>query len=121
MVARSMEDRLQRDGSDALGDDELLAIVLGHRTVRAAGRLLADAGGVGGLYQRVSGGGHSLARETAAAVQAALALGRRSMPPQRRTRLTGAASAAGYLMPLYGHLGTKEARRGYCRSTARAA
>lgn len=80
-------ERLWRSGTDALGDEDLLAMVLGtgvrHRPVRAvAEELVRSAGGVGGLSRSTP---RELAQVTgvgaarAARVAAAFELGRRAI------------------------------------------
>jgi DNA repair protein RadC len=105
-------EKLARHGAAALGDNELLAIVLGHGRVRAsaldlANAVLAAAGGLHGLmrvrYESLTAlPGIGAAR--AAQVAAALELGRRTLTRAGRDRvqLIGPRAAAEYLLPLYG-------------------
>jgi DNA repair protein RadC len=105
-------EKLARLGAAALGDNELLAIVLGHGRVRAsaldlANAVLAAAGGLHGLmrvrYESLTAlPGIGAAR--AAQVAAALELGRRTLTRAGRDRvqLIGPRAAAEYLLPLYG-------------------
>jgi DNA repair protein RadC len=107
-------EKLARLGAAALGDNELLAIVLGHGRVRAsaldlANAVLAAAGGLHGLmrvrYESLTAlPGIGAAR--AAQVAAALELGRRTLTRAGRDRvqLIGPRAAAEYLLPLYGAL-----------------
>jgi DNA repair protein RadC len=105
-------EKLQRHGVAALGDNELLAIVLGHGAANAsalelANSVLATAGGVHGLVRapidlvrRVSGIGDARAAQVLAAIE----LGRRTLTRNSRERLqiTSARIAAEFLLPLYG-------------------
>jgi DNA repair protein RadC len=104
-------EKLQRLGVTALGDNELVAIVLGsgsrkHGTLELANRLLERAGGLHGLARlvpdqlSVSGVGPARASQVVAAVE----LGRRTLVrsalerPQYRTP----QQLASYLLPQYG-------------------
>jgi DNA repair protein RadC len=105
-------EKLDRLGPAALGDNELLAIVLASGSHRAdalslANQLLAVAGGLRGLARatssecrRVPGVG----RARAAQVLAAVELGRRSLAVAsgERPRLNSPSALAAYLLPLYG-------------------
>jgi DNA repair protein RadC len=105
-------EKLERVGAGALGDNELVAIVLGHGQARAsaldlANGLLAAAGGVEGLararhddLRRV----HGIGAARAAQVLAAIELGRRSLVRGRVTRLqvTNPRTVAEFLIPQYG-------------------
>ena len=104
-------EKLQRLGSGALGDNELLAIVLGHGQGRAsaldvANAVLAASGGAHGLarapydaLRRVPGIGAARAAQILAAVE----LGRRTLTRGReRLQITQPCVAAELLMPLYG-------------------
>lgn len=85
-AAETVADRLHVEGTELLGDVELLAIVLGGRDALAgAGRLLAVVGSLPelariepGALPRIPG----LTHGRAARVQAALEVGRRSMRPR---------------------------------------
>src|SRR4029078_7378568 len=105
-------EKLQRLGASALGDNELLALVLGSgsRRIDALGlgnALLHTRGGLHGLA-RASGG--ELARLTgvgaakAAQVMAALELGRRTVThaPGARIQLRTPRDAASSLLPSFG-------------------
>ena len=104
-------EKLQRLGVTALGDNELVAIVLGsgsrsHGALELANRLLERAGGLHGLLRLapdqlcVSGVGPARASQVVAAVE----LGRRTLVrsalerPQYRTP----QQLASYLLPQYG-------------------
>jgi len=114
MVAPSdrPREKLMRVGAEALGDNELLALLLGSGT-RARGALvlgqdvLATAGGVQGLARLgideltgVSGVGVPRAARLLAAVE----LGRRVLAPEQgqRLQLRKPTDAAHYLMARYG-------------------
>lgn len=105
-------EKLARTGADALGDNELLALVIGAGT-RARGALtvaqdvIAAAEGLSGLTRlgmdeltRVSGIGAS----RAARVLAAIELGRRTLTRESpdRPRFVTPADVANYLMPRFG-------------------
>jgi DNA repair protein RadC len=105
-------EKLERSGAGTLGDNELVALLIGHGTtgtpaLEVANRLLAACGGIHGLTRasrddlaRVPGVGLALA----ARVQAAVELGRRTLVrlPSARPRLRGAHDAAMFLLPQYG-------------------
>lgn len=105
-------EKLDRFGPGALGDNELLALLLGHglagtSALEVANRLLGSAGGLHGLVRssgdelaRVDGVGHALG----ARIQAALELGRRTLrrPPASRLQLLNARDMADVLVPEYG-------------------
>jgi DNA repair protein RadC len=105
-------EKLDRLGVSALGDNELLAVVLGHGTaglsaLALSNRLLSQAGGVHGLTRRRMAelrqapgfGGAQAAR-----VLAAIELGRRTLIRQRalRPRIVEARDLAAYLSPEFG-------------------
>jgi len=105
-------EKLERSGAGALGDNELLAILIGHGTggtgvLASANAVLAAADGTQGLpklhrghLERVPGIGPAQASRIIAAVE----LGRRTLTTPARERpqfLTPAATAA-YLLPRYG-------------------
>ncbi|HEX4914823.1 MAG TPA: DNA repair protein RadC [Vicinamibacterales bacterium] len=111
LVDRPRE-KLARVGAMALGDNELVALVLGTGT-RSRGALLvaqdviALAGGVPGLLKmgldeldRIPGVGTSRAARLLAAVE----LGRRTLfgDGDERPQMRTAKDLAGYLMPRYG-------------------
>ena len=105
-------EKLERVGVTGLGDNELLAIVLGSGSRHAdalslANQLLAAAGGVRGLARaratdcrRVPG----IGRTRAAQILAAIELGRRSLAAAtgERPRLNSPGALAAYLLPLSG-------------------
>jgi DNA repair protein RadC len=105
-------EKLQRLGAAALGDNELVAIVLGNGchacgALELANRLLERTGGLHGLTRTTPGAlrlvrGIGAAR--AAQVLAAVELGRRTLAraPADRARLTSPHQVANYLLPLYG-------------------
>ncbi len=105
-------EKLLRNGAAALGDNELVALVIGSGTRRAgalglANELLRCTGGVRGLARskaddlaRISGVGPA----RAAKVVAALELGRRTLTHGHGTRvqLRSPREAAEFLLPTYG-------------------
>ena len=105
-------EKLERNGVSALGDNELLAIVIGHGTPRSdalaiANAVLRHAGGLGPLTRMLQEDlahtpGVGLA--VACRIQAALELGRRTMnaQPDARPRLREPRQMALWLMPRYG-------------------
>jgi len=105
-------EKLLRHGAPALGDNELVALVLGSGcrgtgALALANALLATRGGLHGLVRstcddlvRVAGVG----RAKAAQIVAALELGRRTLThaPSARIQLRTPHEAAAYLMPVFG-------------------
>jgi DNA repair protein RadC len=105
-------EKLERGGVIALGDNELLSIVIGHGTAGAsalaiANRVLAASGGTHGLTRlsadhltRVPGVGPVLASR----VQAAVELGRRTLllPPRDRAQFLTPREVAEFLLPQFG-------------------
>jgi DNA repair protein RadC len=105
-------EKLARVGAAALGDNELLAIVLGHGRAHAsaldlANAVLAEAGGLHGLmrvrYESLTRL-HGIGAARAAQVAAAIELGRRTLTRagRERVQLLSPRSVAEYLLPLYG-------------------
>lgn len=105
-------EKLERVGAGSLGDNELLAIVLGHGVPRASALELANAvldvvGGLHGLaraspddLRRVPGIGGARASQLVAAIEA----GRRTLVRARRERMQfrTARDAAEFLVPQFG-------------------
>jgi len=105
-------EKLARAGVSALGDNELVALVLGsgvrgRDALTVAQEILAAAGGVHGLVhveietlRRVTGVG----APRAARLLAAMELGRRAVTSGsgERPRLSSGAAVGRYLLPLYG-------------------
>lgn len=105
-------EKMARAGAAALGDNELLAVLLGSGThaksaLMLAGEVLARAGGTGGLTRitldeltALDGVGPTRAARVLAAVE----LGRRALSGGQpaRPRLASPPEVARYLMPLYG-------------------
>jgi DNA repair protein RadC len=105
-------EKLARAGVDALGDNELLALVLGAGTrarsaLTVAQDVIAQADGLSGVVrlglddlERVPG----IGRSRAARVLAAVELGRRTLTRESpgRPRFLTPADAAHYLMPRFG-------------------
>lgn len=106
-------EKLQRHGAGALGDNELVAIVIGNGRARASALDLANAvlDGVGGVealaralhedLTRVPGIGQARAAQVLAAIE----LGRRTLTRagRQRVQVTGPRSVAELLLPLYGN------------------
>jgi DNA repair protein RadC len=106
-------EKLARAGAAALGDNELVAIVLGQGQRRAsaldlANAVLAAVGGAAGLARsahdeltRIPGIGAARSAQVLAAVE----LGRRSVAHAagERAQMTSPRAAAEYLMPQYGN------------------
>jgi DNA repair protein RadC len=105
-------EKLERLGAAGLGDNELLALVLGsgsrgRNALDLANDLLDDVGGMHGLTRVAIGDLHRVAgigRARAAQVLAAVELGRRTLTRggTERPRLRSPAQLAAYLLPLYG-------------------
>jgi DNA repair protein RadC len=105
-------EKLLRHGPRALGDNELVALVLGcgHRrggALAVANELLARCGGLHGLVRstaddvsRVVG----IGRARSAQILAAVELGRRTLTraPSARLQIRSPREAAAYLMPAFG-------------------
>ncbi len=104
-------EKLERLGADVLGDNELLAIVLGQGRANASALDLANAilagGGLRGLIRarhddlrRVPGIGTARAAQVLAAIE----LGRRTLMrgDEERPRMTSPRSVAEYLLPRFG-------------------
>ena len=105
-------EKLDLLGSSVLGDNELLAVILGHGYRRAnaldiANRVLGAVGGLHGLtrlgkgqLRRVPGVGPAKAAQILAAVE----LGRRTLSrsPAERALLRSPRDVAAYLLPRYG-------------------
>jgi DNA repair protein RadC len=105
-------EKLERCGPGALGDNELLAVLLGHGTagntaLDVANRVLAAAGSLQ-LLTRLGAdelaGIAGVGPVMAARVQAAIELGRRTLLqlPAARPRIGTAQDAAQYLLPQFG-------------------
>jgi DNA repair protein RadC len=105
-------EKLQRVGATALGDNELLAVVLGHGRANASALDLANAvlAGSGGI-ERIARAGYDELRRIpgigaarAAQIVAAVELGRRTLSRSGRERvqITSPRSLADMLLPLYG-------------------
>jgi DNA repair protein RadC len=105
-------EKLERLGAAALGDNELLALVLGSGSrecdaLALANRLLEQAGGLHGLTRTDLGALRVVAgigRARAAQILAAVELGRRTLVrgAEERPRLNSPRQLAGHLLPLYG-------------------
>jgi DNA repair protein RadC len=104
-------EKLLQHGAEALGDNELVALVLGsgnrrHGALAVANELLGARGGLHGLARssaselaRVGGVGAAKAAQLVAAVE----LGRRTLRlgPSARLRLRVPGDAADFLMPVF--------------------
>ena len=111
-LADRPREKLLRHGPTALGDNELVALVVGSGSRRAdalalANELLASRGGLHGLARsacddlaRIGG----IGRARAAQILAAVELGRRTLTraPTARPQLRTPSDAAAYLMPAFG-------------------
>ena len=105
-------EKLERLGPTGLGDNELMAVVLGggvrgHSALDLANRLIEHAGGLQGFTRlSVSALCHvaGIGRARAAQVIAAIELGRRTLVRDmvERPRLLTPREVAGYLLPEYG-------------------
>jgi DNA repair protein RadC len=122
MKQLSLDDRprekMLRHGASALGDNELIALVIGSGSRRAgaldvANEVLDVHGGIHGLTRatpdtlsRVAG----IGRAKAAQIVAALEIGRRTLvrPPAERPQLINPLAAAQYLLPLFGSRATEQ-------------
>ena len=104
-------EKLERLGPSGLGDNELLAVILGHgfrstSAIEVANRVLEVVRGVHGLtrqsqadLRRLKGIGAAKASQILAAVE----LGRRTLrQPGRRVQLGSPRDVASYLLPSYG-------------------
>jgi DNA repair protein RadC len=105
-------EKMERAGIRALGDNELLALLIGHgrpgtTALAIANRVLEHSGGVHGLTRMslddltgLSGVGRALASRTLAAVE----LGRRTLTsrPPERIQVLSARQAAAVLLPEFG-------------------
>jgi DNA repair protein RadC len=111
-------EKLLRNGAAALGDNELVAVVVGSGTrgvdaLDVANELLRRRGGVHGLARaavddlaQVSG----IGRARAAQLLAALELGRRTLTrgPGARVQLRSPRDAAAFLLPTFGARGVEQ-------------
>lgn len=104
-------EKLERLGAGALGDNELLAIVLGHGRANASALDLANAILAAGGLRALVRAGHGELRQLpgigaarAAQVLAAIELGRRSFTriEDDRPQLRTPRSVAEYLLPQFG-------------------
>lgn len=111
-------EKLLHHGASALGDNELVALVLGHGSRRGsalavANELLAAHGGLYGLTRctcddliAIVG----IGRARAAQVVAAVELGRRTLErgPRARVQIANPETAARFLMPRFGGRGVEQ-------------
>jgi DNA repair protein RadC len=106
-------EKLQRLGASALGDNELLAIVVGNGLANASALDLANAmlSGVGGIEGLARAHHDALTQVTgigaarAAQVLAAVELGRRTLTRagRHRVQVTSPRAVAELLLPIYGN------------------
>ena len=105
-------EKMERAGVGALGDNELVAMLIGHgpagtSALALANRVLRVAGGTSGLT-RISvdelAGVPGIGRVLAGRMLAAIELGRRTLVRQRpkRERIASAHEAAAWLLPQFG-------------------
>lgn len=107
-------EKLERYGVQTLGDNELLAVLLGHGSagrsaLAVATALLAECGGVPGLprlHHAAMTKHRGIGRVQAGRVQAAVELGRRTLttPAARRLQFRSARDVAAFLLPRFGAL-----------------
>lgn len=116
MIGLAPQDRprekLAAQGKAALGDNELLAVLLGHgapgiTALDLANRLLADLGGLRGLARAAPvelSRRRGVGPATASRLVAAIELGRRSVvrAGPARLQIAAAVDAARYLLPRFG-------------------
>jgi DNA repair protein RadC len=105
-------EKLLAHGAAALGDNELVALVLGsgcreRDALAVANELLASHGGLRGLVRSTAddlGRAPGVGRAKAAQVLAAIELGRRTLTtaPRDRVQLLAPRETAAFLMPAYG-------------------
>lgn len=105
-------EKLARSGVSALGDNELIAIVIGHGAGRStalesANAVLAIADGVHGLtrlHRRHLEQAVGIGPAQASRILAAVELGRRTLttPAHERPRFLTPADTAAFLLPRYG-------------------
>src|SRR5688572_330256 len=111
-------EKLERLGASGLGDNELLALVIGSGTrgrdaLELANRLIERAGGLHG-FARLGTGDLRLVPGVGAArsaqVLAAVELGRRTLVRgvSERPRLTTPRQLASYLLPQYGAVAVEQ-------------
>jgi DNA repair protein RadC len=103
---------LARLGPGALGDDELLAVLLGGREAGLAARALLEPDGLPGLAGVGMGELLPIGPRRAACLLAAVELGRRVVTswPAAGWRVRSPADLAERLMPAMGHLPREELR-----------
>lgn len=111
-------EKLRHHGAASLGDNELIALVIGNgcrrgNALSVANALLAAHGGLHELirctlddFARTTGIGSARASQ----LMAALELGRRTLAhaPSARLRIRGPDEAAAYLMPRFGSRGVEQ-------------
>jgi DNA repair protein RadC len=105
-------EKLERGGPQTLGDNELLALLIGHGTAHVsalgvANRLLAAANGVHGLtrlHREEMAGVPGVGAAVTARIMAGIELGRRTLmvSPAARPRLVTPHEVAQFLLPQFG-------------------
>jgi DNA repair protein RadC len=105
-------EKLLAHGAHALGDNELVALVVGsgcrdRDALAVANELLAVRGGLHGLFRSTADDlrrAPGVGRAKAAQIVAAIELGRRTLtrPPRHRAQLLAPADTAAFLMPIFG-------------------
>ncbi len=105
-------EKLERGGPQALGDNELLALLIGHGTAQVtalavANRLLAAANGVHGLtrlHREEMSSVPGVGAAVTARIMAGIELGRRTLTvsPAARPRLVTPREVAQFLLPQFG-------------------
>jgi DNA repair protein RadC len=105
-------EKLLRSGAAALGDNELVALIVGHGTrgsdaLGLANEMLRRRGGLHGLARSTAGDlaqVDGIGRARAAQVLAAIELGRRTLThgPAARVQLRSPHDAAAFLLPTFG-------------------
>lgn len=110
-------EKLERLGAAALGDNELLAVVIGHGCATASALDLANAMLAGGGLRTLARARHGELRRVpgigtvrAAQVLAAIELGRRSVirTDDGRPQMSSPKSVAAYLLPQFGGMSVEQ-------------
>lgn len=112
-------EKLDAHGRGALGDNELLAVLLGHGSggtsaLDLANRLLTEVGGLRGLARATTTvlvQGRGVGPATASRIVAAVELGRRTVTraAPARVQITAPGDAARYLLPRFAAVDVEQA------------